>query len=967
MKIDSKQEDNTSSRILYICIVISWCIALAMIALFIYGQFVDKHDILKIGSSKQLDGEWDYVTSDGRSGVCRVPYRLDIPMGVSVELTSLLPDDISDGDYMVIMAGRDIRLYIDDELRFDHNQSDTHIPGKIVKSGFFPIELTAADAGRSIRIVKDEPGEYNGNINEIRYGDMYAVTRSIMAEYAFRFFAAVLLLIMGLVVCIGNIVIGVVYTVRDKALRTLGFGFLVTACWLITDSYMYQFAFNNMYIDGLIGYMLTPLIPISFLRYINELQESRYEKIYAFSIVFLLIDEIAVSILHFTGIRSFDRTLYFNNGMVALVCLLAFVVLIIDYRAGHVKKYKWVAIGLCGLIFCGILEIICINFHITPLIDMWFTFGIYFLLISALIHTVGNILNKEKERRKAVEANMVKSNFLANMSHEIRTPINAMMGMNEMIQRECEDPTILEYSEHISRSGRLLLSIIGDVLDFSKIESGKLNIVSDPYNLASLISDVYNLANQLASSKSLEVRFDVEGTLPSVPEGDENRLKQIIINLITNSVKYTRRGYIGLKIYREEITETYSKEDDSDRYLFCVEVSDSGIGIRKDDIPKLFDSFERVDENRNRNIQGTGLGLSIVKSLTEAMGGTITVESKYGKGSTFKLKIPQRIMDNTPIGERWRRVAEYKDEEKSRVKYKASFKAPKAKVMAVDDNASNLMIITQLLKQTEVELDAVDNGEEAIRLAAESRYDVILLDHMMPDPDGIAVLKAIREEVSGINHATPVIVLTANATENSRAEYLRQGFDDFVAKPVSGEMLEKTLSRYIPDDLKQTDADTASEDAKYETTDTADRNKKRDAITENSGDSSMDIENKSTVAPSKDNDYNGLFEQEGFAKIVKAYGNKDFAYQIMNKVAEDSLKSLDILKEDMDKGDYTDYAIKAHGIKGMMASLYYEPLRERSFKHEMAAKEDNIDFIKEDYDGYRAECIEFCHMILGIE
>ncbi|MBR5361464.1 MAG: hypothetical protein IK123_11300, partial [Lachnospiraceae bacterium] len=313
------QEDNTPNRILHICVVISWWIALFMLILYVYGQFVDRHDVLKIGSSRHLAGEWNYVTSNGKSGTCTIPDRLDVPVGVSVELTSVLPDDITDGDYMMVMAGRDLRLYIDDELRLDHNQSDSKIPGKIVKSGFFPVELTAEDAGKSVRLVKDEADEYNGSINDIRYGDMYAITRSIMAEYAFRFFAAVLLLILGLAICIGNIVVSVVYRVKDKALRTLGFGFLVTACWLITDSYMYQFAFGNIYIDGVIGYILTPLIPISFVRYINELQGRRYEKAYTISIVLLLIDELTVCLLHFTGIRSFDRTLYFNNGMVALV------------------------------------------------------------------------------------------------------------------------------------------------------------------------------------------------------------------------------------------------------------------------------------------------------------------------------------------------------------------------------------------------------------------------------------------------------------------------------------------------------------------------------------------------------------------------------------------------------------------------------------------------------------------------
>ncbi len=955
--MELKKDEPGYKKLLRASIATSWLVALFAIGIYLFGQFMDRHDVLRVGSAKTLSIEWNYETSTGETGVCTLPNRFDIPVGETVTLTSVLPDDIYEGEYMVLSAGHDVKIYIDDQMRFFHSRESSRIPGGITKSGFFPLALKASDAGKTIKIVKDEPKAFNGAVKEIYYGEMYAITRMLMSEYAFRFFASMLLLVFAVTVCIGSAVIRIVYKVYDKALRMLAYGMLSIAIWAVTDSYMYQFVFGNIFVEGIIGYILTPLMPICFIRYINELQKGRYEKIYSYTISLLVLDAVIICILHFTDILAFERTLIYNDIVVAVSAIVVFIMLIKEYREGYIGEYKWVAIGAGGLGLGAILEIVFINLHLTAFGDVWLILGIYFMVAMALIHTIGDILRREKERRKAIEASMVKSNFLANMSHEIRTPINAIMGMNEMILRESSEPDVLEYAEHIGRSGKLLLSIIGDVLDFSKIESGKLNIVSDPYKISSLISDSYNLMNQLAAEKSLEVRFDVDENFPSVLDGDENHIKQIVINLITNAAKYTKKGYIGLKAYATDIDDMDVENVTYERKMINIEVIDSGIGIKKEDLPRLFDSFERVDERVNRNIQGTGLGLSIVKSLTEAMNGSVEVESEYGVGSVFMVRIPQRVISKAPVGDSWKTVAEYKNNDPDRVRYKVSFKAPSARVMAVDDNSSNLMIIKQFLKATELDVELVNNGEEAIDLAGENKYDVILLDHMMPDPDGIAVLKAIRKKEGGLNYNTPVIVLTANATQDSRDEYLRQGFNDYIAKPVDGATLESVLVRYLPEEKVKT-GEAVTE---VTGTDRADKSSKETVSKEREG-GTME-----KVIPSKENDYGGLFEREEFAQVLKVFGNKDFAFEIIHKVAEDSLKSLDTLKEDLEKEDYADYAIKAHGIKGMMASVYYEPLRVHSLNHELAAKEGRYDFIKEDYEEYSRECREFCNSILGQE
>ena len=944
--MNSEKSETVYKRIIRILIGVTWLIAFMAGLIFIYGQCFDRHDVLKVGVSNKISTDWSYTSSNGSSGTCKTPVRVEIPIGASIEFNGTMPEDITDGMYMIIAAGRNIAIYIDGQARLVHTQADSKIPGKIVKSGFFPIQLYESDAGKPIKIVKDEAGAYNGYLGEIRYGDLYAVCRSIMSEHAFKFIAALLLLVISIGVSVGNILISAFYKIHDKALRMLAYGMLAISVWIITDSYMYQFAFGNIYVEGTVSYIIAPLIPVSFIRYINELQKSRYEKLYAFVIALLILDELVTCFLHFTDILSFERTLKVSNFAEVSACLLMVVLFYGEYRNGHLKEYKWVAAGLAGLVLSAILEIIFINTTFPIFSDLWLILGIYFMLITALVHTAGDIINREKERRKAIEASIVKSNFLANMSHEIRTPINAIMGMNEMILRESSDPNIAEYSEHINRSGKLLLSIIGDVLDLSRIESGKLNMVNGPYNISSFISDVYNLMNQMAVPKNLEVKFDVDKDIPRAFFGDENHIKQVVINLITNAAKYTKKGFIGLKAYVTDIKECYDELTVYKVATVNIEISDSGIGIKKDDIPKLFNSFERVDEKKNRNIQGTGLGLSIVKSLTEAMGGKVEVRSEYGKGSTFIVRFPQKVVDESPVGDAWMSMAEYKAGAMERTRYKASFTAHDARIMAVDDNGSNLMIIKQLLKETGLEIELVDNGKDAIELADEKHFDVILLDHMMPEPDGIAVLKAIKSNPLGINKLTPVIVLTANATENSREEYLSAGFSDYISKPVDGRTLENMLYQYLPP------------------------SKVMDNNVEHKAASATSAPVASVADSSKSgesNDYNGLFNREEFAKLAKVYGNKQFAYEIMSKVALDTLQSLDKLKEDIDTGNYGDYAIRAHGIKGMMASVYYEALRTRSYEHEMAAKEGRIDYIKQDYEGYSTECRQFCTLILGTE
>lgn len=414
--------------------------------------------------------------------------------------------------------------------------------------------------------------------------------------------------------------------------------------------------------------------------------------------------------------------------------------------------------------------------------------GIVNSLITEQNHRLLDALRKEKRSQQEAEAaNMAKSSFLANMSHEIRTPINAILGMNEMILREEKDPAIRGYAGNIQASGNSLLSIVSDVLDISKIESGKLEIIPVDYEVNSLISDCCNMAAGRAKAKELELLVECADNVPMKLCGDETHIRQIIMNLLTNAVKYTEKGTVKLIV---------SGSFNDGGFVLKVDVSDTGIGIAEENLPQLLTQFQRFDLQRNRNIEGTGLGLSIVKRLCDLMSGTITARSVLGSGSTFTVELPQKVVDSTPCGGvnlNYSAGAEHE--------YHHSFEAPEAKILAVDDLPVNLLVIANLLKETRIKIDTAGSGRECLDKCSQQKYDLILMDHMMPEMDGVQTFEKLHGDKSSPNFETPVIMLTANALAGMREQYMDVGFADYVSKPVRGAKLEEAIRRNLPESL----------------------------------------------------------------------------------------------------------------------------------------------------------------------
>ena len=395
----------------------------------------------------------------------------------------------------------------------------------------------------------------------------------------------------------------------------------------------------------------------------------------------------------------------------------------------------------------------------------------------------------EREKFVALEATRAKSSFLANMSHEIRTPINAVLGMNEMVLRESDDKNIIAYSESIKSAGHTLLGLVNNILDFSKIESGQMDINPDEYDLSSVINDLVNMIQTKADDKGLLMKLKIDPKIPKVLYGDEIRIKQVISNLLTNAVKYTEKGTVYFSIGFE------TKEPDL--ISLKVEVKDTGIGIKAEDMSRLFNQFDRIEESRNRNIEGTGLGMNITQKLLELMGSTLEAKSVYGEGSCFSFELDQKVIRHEELGDYQRAYQKLAQKRKT---YHQKFTAPEADILVIDDNLMNLMVFKSLLKQTLIRIDTASSGDEGLALTEEKKYDVIFFDHMMPDKDGIETLHELKEKQNNPNVSTPAVCLTANAVLGAREEYLEAGFDDYITKPIDPEKLDDMLRLYLPEE-----------------------------------------------------------------------------------------------------------------------------------------------------------------------
>ena len=533
--------------------------------------------------------------------------------------------------------------------------------------------------------------------------------------------------------------------------------------------------------------------------------------------------------------------------------------------------------------------------------------------ISRMIYWQRNA-NEElkKAANAAIQGEKAKSLFLSNMSHEIRTPINAILGMNEMILREYTDPQLLTYSGNIQSSGRTLLTLINDILDMSKIESGKMEIIPTEYKTADLFIDLWNVIYLRAENKSLTVSFTVDEMMPDTLYGDDVRVKQIVTNILTNAVKYTFEGGV-------ELHAAYEKQGE-DMITLIVSVKDTGIGIKEEDQGRLFENFQRLDEDKTRHIEGTGLGMSITVMLLKLMDGDIKVESVYQEGSTFTVWIPQKVINNEPIGD-FESIRN--SHTLTKAKHYDSFEAPGANILVVDDNALNLVVFTSFLKLTKMNIVTVESAEKCLELVKEQPFHIIFMDHMMPKMDGVEALHEIRKMKDFPNEKTPIVALTANAISGAREYYLEEGFADFLTKPIDSDKLEQMVVEYLPEDLVH----------------------KREAGAPESGKENDAAKESETTSQSRYQEY-GISIEKG---ISNASGSMKLYLNIMEIFIQDKERQAQLKQFIADQNAH-DYGIQVHALKGDARMLGAESLADMAYEHEKQSKAGNLAYVEEHWD-----------------
>ena len=554
------------------------------------------------------------------------------------------------------------------------------------------------------------------------------------------------------------------------------------------------------------------------------------------------------------------------------------------------------------------------------LLIFMFTIAMVYVVLSEKKARENKELLREKEN--AESASKAKSIFLANMSHEIRTPINGILGMDSMLLKECKDETLRDYALNIQSAGQTLLSLINDILDISKIESGKMEILPVTYSVFTVLNDCYNMVAVRARDKNLELVMDISPEIPTALFGDEVRIRQVINNLLSNAVKYTNEGSVTLSVWTEKVDIDPMQGDNTSRVELFIQVKDTGIGIREKDREKLFADFVRLDEKRNRNIEGTGLGLNLTKQLLDMMGGFISVDSVYGKGSTFKVHLMQQVSDEKPLGDFEKLYKEHVDVVDAAHE---RFEAPEARVLVADDMQMNLKVFAGLLKDTRIQIDTAINGAEALKLIEKNHYDVVFLDHMMPVMDGIEAFRRMRLCTEGPNVNTPVVMLTANAVVDAKNQYMDEGFSDYIAKPIREEVLLSCLKKFLPKDLVKSVG--------------------KMPVAEN-----VDVKRETAAARSSAKLSDFLDEATGLAYCMN---DRAFYKEMLDEYVKS--EKTGELKEYYEKGDFEYYRITVHAVKSTSLTIGAAKVSEEAKALEMACKESNFAYVKQNHEAFMQE------------
>lgn len=886
-----------------------------------------------------------------------------------------------------------LRVVLDDEIIYEHTHLDDEISGhNQTNQNFIDIPHVMEKGELWIEMVSPSQDEA-AMLGEVKVVTRDKVVISVVGSSISDIGCCLLILLMAIIMFVLALIRR--YTGQPPrgemylALMGLSAGIY---CFIGTDTLSIFYNLQEAYEMQEYLLLLSPLfLTLYFERNLHQAFPRRFG-----AVLGLVIFNAAVQVvLQIAGIIQMQDMVTISAAAAGIACIAAIVSLIqYDYRNRSYKTVLWV-LSVLVLLAGEIANVIVNRFSENERVNLAVQYSMaVFAVMMAVMHTFqiskeyrsgAEERVKETEQRnmqlaqakkdadaaraEAQAANEAKGKFLAHMSHEIRTPINAVLGMDEMILRESGEPQIREYAMDIYTAGQTLLSLINDILDFSKIESGKMEIVPAEYDFSSMIHDLLNMASQRArEKKSLRLEAEISHDIPSRLYGDDVRIRQVLTNILTNAVKYTPKGTVWLRV------RISTMEQDSVRLFF--EVEDTGIGIKKEDLPKLSAEFERIEEERNRSIEGTGLGMSITMQLLDLMGSRLSAESEYGKGSRFYFELEQGIMDHTPVGDFESRVRRMSEDYIS----SAGFLAPDVKILSVDDNEVNRKVLRSLLKQTRIQVTDAAGGAECLELVQKNHYDLILLDHMMPEMDGIETLHRMKQLHDYPCEHTPVVVLTANAVSGAKEKYLSEGFDDFLSKPVVPQKLENMIRKMVPEHLILEKTDSENQTASSQQGgfgQPADASSQPDVLGQSADVSSQqggfgqpaDVSRAAeNAADMLDNlpQTDGLDWQYAWMHLpdmeLLEFTVKEFYAQI-----DSAAQLLEQFFEKADEPQYLNqYRIQVHAMKSLAASVGILPLSGAAKILEYAARDGRTDIVKAVTPAFLEEWRSYRYKLKGV-
>ena len=805
--------------------ILGWMSLLLSVGVILLVVFTFQNENTTVGTGRvvALNSDWTLTTEEKTINVT-LPYFAKSEPEATISLSRTVDEELAGKTLAFLSADITVFVTVGGEKVYSFGWDGNHWFGKTPGSLKNYVDIPADAAGKELSIRATSPySDYAGIWGSVSYGARDDVILSDLRGAIPAFALIILVFSMGILFLL-------ISPVRTRATGgSHGMPFLAVFCFMecvqsAIETKTLSIFYGNSVLYSVIILVLNTAFPCFFLLYYENRFEEKDRKGFTPLIVLSFADILIQTVLQLSGARDFLEMASFTHLVIAIVLLFVAWRFLSAFRRTRNMRYvqelfamSFFAAGvlidvirsmiikvgdfaLFTRIGMAVYTVILAYIHITEAIreNDAILQDNYRLMEKQLASEKAELKRAEAERDEADRKSDAKSRFLASMSHEIRTPINTILGMNTMILRESTEGPVREYAGNVDSAAKNLLSLINDILDFSKIESGKVEIVPVDLSMSSLINDVAVMIRGRAEAKGLTLKVEADPLLPEKARGDETRIKQVMVNILTNAVKYTKEGTVTFSVRRKDAVpltpgQTVPVE---------IRVEDTGMGIRPENLGKIFDSFQRVDERKNRSIEGTGLGLAITKQITCLMGGEITAESEYGKGSVFTVTLPVLPLGTETVGDFSKRISETADAGKDTGE---DLYAPDASILVVDDNRMNLKVFTLLLKNSGLSIDQAASGAEALTLAESKTYDIIFLDDMMSEMSGKECLAEMQRRAHADpaykNRTTPVVCLTANAVSGAREEYLSLGFTSYLSKPVKAPALEGMIRDLLPEGM----------------------------------------------------------------------------------------------------------------------------------------------------------------------